>query len=89
VLLLRINLDKPVIDRTGLPGLYRFKVELDTSRMALRMVTSDANGNAINREPTGVDTFKAVETLGLKLEERREPIDVLVVDRMERTPTEN
>jgi uncharacterized protein (TIGR03435 family) len=87
--LLRLNLDKPVIDRTGLKGLYRFKVELDTSRMALRMVTRDVNGNPINREPTGVDTLKAVEGLGLKLEERRDPMDVLVVDKIERTPTEN
>ena len=89
VSLLRVNLDKPIIDRTGLTGLYRFKVELDASLMALRILTTDVNGNPINREPTGVDTFKAVESLGLKLEERREPIDVLVVDKIERTPTEN
>lgn len=49
----------------------------------------DVNGNAIVREPTGADTFKAVEGLGLKLEERREPLDVLVVDTINRTPTEN
>jgi uncharacterized protein (TIGR03435 family) len=30
-----------------------------------------------------------VESLGLKLEERRTPIDVRVVDKIERTPTEN
>jgi uncharacterized protein (TIGR03435 family) len=89
VSLLRVNLDKPIIDRTGLTGLYRFKVELDVSLSALRIVTTDVNGNPINREPTGVDTFKAVESLGLRLEERRAPIDVLVVDRIERTPTDN
>lgn len=89
VSILRVNLDKPIIDRTGLTGLYRFKVELDASIMALRIVTTDVNGNPINREPTGVDTFKAVESLGLKLEQRRDPIDVLVVDKLERTPTEN
>ena len=77
--ILWVNLDKPIIDRTGLTGLYRFKVELDTSRALARTVM----------EPTGADTFKAVESLGLKLEDRREPIDVLVVDKIERAPTEN
>lgn len=87
--LLRLNLDKPVIDRTGLKGLYQFKVELDRDLVGSRIFTIDVNGNPIKREPTGVDTFKAVERLGLKLEERREPLDVLVVDKMERAPTEN
>ena len=40
-------------------------------------------------EPTGISTFKAVEGLGLKLDERRAPLDVLVIDRIERTPIEN
>jgi uncharacterized protein (TIGR03435 family) len=34
-------------------------------------------------------TFKAVEGLGLKLERRRGPVDVFVVDSMRRTPAEN
>jgi uncharacterized protein (TIGR03435 family) len=29
------------------------------------------------------------ETLGLKLESRKAPLDVIVVDRVERIPTEN
>jgi uncharacterized protein (TIGR03435 family) len=36
-----------------------------------------------------VSVFKAVEGLGLKLQERRAPVDVIVVDKIERTPTEN
>jgi uncharacterized protein (TIGR03435 family) len=30
-----------------------------------------------------------VESLGLKLEDRRSPFDVVVVDRIERNPLEN
>ena len=33
--------------------------------------------------------FSAIEELGLKLERRKEPLRVLVVDRMEKTPTSN
>ena len=86
--LLLLNVDRPVIDNTGLMGLYEFNVELDVSQMALRMLRTDVNGNSLN-EPTGVSTFKAVEGLGLKLEERRSPLDILVVDKIARTPTEN
>jgi len=86
--ILRLNLDRPVVDKTRLTGVYRFKVELDVSQMATRMVPRDVNGNPTN-EPTGVSTFKAVEGLGLRLEERRMPFGVLVVDKIERTPTEN
>jgi uncharacterized protein (TIGR03435 family) len=77
-----------VIDNTGLTGLYEFKVELDISQMALAFVKTDVNGRSLD-EPTGVSTFKAVEGLGLKLEERRSPVDILVVDRISRTPAEN
>ena len=33
--------------------------------------------------------FKAVQKLGLKLEARKAPFDTIVVDRIEKTPTEN
>jgi uncharacterized protein (TIGR03435 family) len=32
---------------------------------------------------------KAVQALGLRLERRRAPIDVIVVDSINRTPTDN
>jgi len=40
-------------------------------------------------ELPNISTAKAVEGLGLRLERRRSPIDVLVVDKIERTPTDN
>ena len=52
-------------------------------------MTTRADGTPIVREPTGVSTFKAIESLGLKLEERRVPLDFVVVESIERTPTEN
>jgi uncharacterized protein (TIGR03435 family) len=36
-----------------------------------------------------VSTVSAVEGLGLRLEKRRSPFDIIVVDNIERQPTEN
>jgi uncharacterized protein (TIGR03435 family) len=33
--------------------------------------------------------FKAVQKLGLNLQQTKAPIDTIVVDHMEKTPTEN
>ena len=86
--LLQVNLDRPVIDKTALTGVYQFKVELDRSVMAARVLSNlPPDRQRALTEPTGVSTFRAVENLGLRLEERRSPIDVLVVDKIERTPT--
>ena len=91
--ILTSNLDALVLDRTGLTGIYQFKIELpgDASviNMLLRTGTTHTNGGTPLTEPTGVSTFKAVEGLGLKLERRRAPLDVVVVDKILRAPTEN
>lgn len=71
-----------VIDMTGLKGSYQVKLEW----------TSDVN-RPIPAEidvGTGPSIFTAVqEQLGLKLESRRGPLDVLVVDHAEKAPAEN
>jgi uncharacterized protein (TIGR03435 family) len=90
---LTMNIDRPVIDRTGLAGVYQFKVELGANASAIRGllsagITTTVQGTPLN-EPTGVSTFKNLDALGLKLEERRAPIDVIVVDKITLTPTQN
>jgi uncharacterized protein (TIGR03435 family) len=69
-------LQTPVLDETGLKGEYYF---------ALRYAREDA--------PADVDALPLFETvqrdLGLKLERHKGPIEVLVVDRIERIPTGN
>lgn len=90
---LKTNLDRPVVDKTGLTGVYQFRIELDANLTNLRLfrgagLTTNARGEPID-VPTGVSTFNAVESLGLKLENRRSPFDVVVVDRIERNPIEN
>ena len=87
------NLDKPVVDKTGLTGVYQFKIELDANQSAIRGllnlgIKTNVRGEPIGM-PTGVSTFKAIESLGLKLEERRSPFDVVVVDKIAQAPVEN
>ena len=69
--------DGPVVDSSNLKGVYDFKLEWIT------------NGQA-NSGSAGPTMFDAVQDqLGLKLERRREPVEVLVIDKLDRTPTEN
>jgi len=72
---------RPVIDETGLEGQYDFRFDL------LSMLPPDL---APGQEPDVAAMVLAglPEQLGLKLESRKVPVDVLVVDRWEK-PGEN
>lgn len=87
------NVDKPVVDKTGLTGVYQFKIELDANQSAIRGLRNSGISTNVRGEPiglpTGVSTFKAIESLGLKLEERGSLFDVVVVDKIAQTPLEN
>jgi uncharacterized protein (TIGR03435 family) len=67
----------PVVDRSGLQGVYDFKLEWITAAQA-----RDGGSG-----PTMIDAVE--EQLGLKLERRREAVEVMVIDTLDRTPTEN
>ena len=50
--------------------------------------SGDAHGDPSG--PNGLSLFQALqEKLGLKLEARKSPVDILVVDSAEKVPTEN
>ncbi|HET9384753.1 MAG TPA: TIGR03435 family protein [Gemmatimonadales bacterium] len=91
--LLTSNLDQPVLDKTGLTGFYRFTVELPADASVLRTLRSAGIATTVDGTPigtpTGISAFKVIEGLGLRLERRREPFDVVVVDKMERRPIGN
>jgi uncharacterized protein (TIGR03435 family) len=82
---LAMTIGRPVFDKTELIGLYRLECELPFPAFVSRINA----GSGITSDPTGVSVFRAVEQLGLKLEPRRIPMDVTVVERIERVPTEN
>jgi uncharacterized protein (TIGR03435 family) len=75
------NFGRPVIDATGVGGRYDFALTYKTRN--LRLSVDPSTGTP---EPT---IFEAVKTIGLELEPRKAPIEVLVVDYVNKTPTEN
>jgi|SRR5215471_10935028 len=72
--------DQPVIDKTGLEGDFSFTLHWvpDVNPPVSRL---DVFG------PAGIQAIQ--DQLGLKMEAIRSPIEVLVLDHIDRTPTEN
>jgi bla regulator protein blaR1 len=80
-LMLNTGLDRPVTNRTGLEGRYSF--ELDFTR-GLPPPAADAPPDAA-AAPSGTSIFTAVrEQLGLRLDATRAPLDVVVIESIER-----
>lgn len=87
---------RPVLDQTGLTDEYDFTLEFTPQNARpvsiLRQPTPEhqsATDAAMIGQP-GMTIFQAVqEQLGLKLEAGKAPIDVLVFDHLDKTPTEN
>lgn len=75
------ELERVIVDKTGLKGVYDFQLEY--SREGLRPL-----GPAPAVQDPAPSLFTAVqEQLGLKLEPAKEPVDVIVVDSINKTPT--
>jgi uncharacterized protein (TIGR03435 family) len=76
-----------VLDRTGLPGRYSFTFQLPQKDLAAR--GGQAADSAPSSESSGPSIFTAVQDqLGLELVPTKAPVDVLVIDHVER-PSEN
>jgi uncharacterized protein (TIGR03435 family) len=75
-------LDKTVVDLTGLKGSYDFSVAWVGKQNLATDTTSD--------RPAGLTVFEAVDKqLGLKLATQKHPMPVLIIDHVDRKPTEN
>jgi uncharacterized protein (TIGR03435 family) len=72
------------LDHTGLTGEYDFKLDF---AMATRRNDPDVPGTDA---PDAPPVFAAVEDqLGLKLESKKLPFDVLVIDHIDKEPAAN
>lgn len=80
--ILEFDLDRPVIDQTGLAG--DFAIHLEWTREKDRTTTGDA---PVDQSRPSIFTALQ-EQLGLKLESVKAPVDVLVIDGVE-LPSEN
>jgi uncharacterized protein (TIGR03435 family) len=80
------DLATPVLDKTGLVGEYDFDFEYSREELAgFPRSLTDAP------EVTGTPTLRIAlqESLGLRLESKKGPVDMLVVDSGNKVPSEN
>jgi uncharacterized protein (TIGR03435 family) len=95
---------RPVVDMTGLKGNYQVAVEFSLAdamaaarAQGLNVPMPPPGGGAAGASPGleasdpggGSTVFASVKRLGLKLEPRKAPVEQLVVDHIEKTPTED
>jgi uncharacterized protein (TIGR03435 family) len=73
-------LEETVVDKTGIDGVYDFE---------LRWTRDDQPPDVV--EPGAAPSLLTAlqETLGLRLQPQKVPVEMFVVDRVERAPTEN
>jgi uncharacterized protein (TIGR03435 family) len=94
--------DRPVLDMTELKGDYQIVLDLSMADIlkvaratgalppgALPGVPAGASAADAASDPSSSSVFATVQKLGLKLEPRKEPIETIVIDRLEKAPTEN
>jgi uncharacterized protein (TIGR03435 family) len=94
-------LDKPVVDMTELKGHYQIAMDIPMeelmaiARKAGAMVPSPGGGGDAARAPAesasepGGSIFASVQQLGLRLESRKTQLEHIVIDHVEKMPTEN
>lgn len=66
--------DRPVVDMTGISGVYEFDLEWSAE-------------NSVNDIPSLPTVLQ--EKLGLRLESRKTNVDIYVIDHISRVPSEN
>jgi len=76
----RGQFDRPVVDATGLKGRYDSHIDMST-------IAAANPRDRMEVESAFITSME--EQMGLKIESRKQEVDVLVVDHAEKTPTEN
>jgi uncharacterized protein (TIGR03435 family) len=85
--LLSRMMGRQVVDATGLDGVFDFTLRWSPDES---QKTPPPDDGAPPVASSGPSLFSALqEQLGLKLESRKEPVEILVVDHVERAPVEN
>lgn len=90
-------LDRPVIDMTDLKGTYDMVLDLTPEdRMAMLIRSAVAAGVVLPPQAlalidngSSASLVNALKKAGLTLEPRKTPLDVLVIDQIQKMPTEN
>jgi len=89
--------DRPVVDMTGLTGTYDVLLNFTEEDYRSMLIRSAINAGVVlppqarqlMEAASGDSIASAMQAAGLKLEARKAPIDVLVIDHAEKTPSAN
>src|ERR1700733_15363779 len=92
-------MDRPVVDMTELKGNYHVVLDLSMDDLknaakaaGMGAMMASAEGGKPSGEasdPSGSSIFMSMQQMGLKLEARKAPLPVIVIDHLEKSPTEN
>jgi uncharacterized protein (TIGR03435 family) len=89
--------DRPIVDMTDLAGAYDVSLPVTDEDYRVMLIHAGVNAG-VSLPPQalrlldGASTpslFDALQKLGLKLDARKAPLDMVVVDDVRKTPTEN
>jgi uncharacterized protein (TIGR03435 family) len=86
--------DRPIVDMTELKGNYNMSFELPMAdviaaqRAAAGMAAAPSSTATEASDPVG-SIYTVIQSLGLKLEPRKLPLLMIIVDKAEKMPTEN
>lgn len=82
-------LGRPVVDMTALTGRYDLDLEYSAEdAIGMRMASPSLEPLPAATEPGG-SIFGSIQQFGLRLDFRKVPLNAIVVDHAEKTPTEN
>ena len=83
------QLDRTVVDKTSLRGNYNFTLKWTPDDSELPEFKEPAGAQGSPPDSSGPSIFTAIqEQLGLKLESQKGPVEILVIDHVEK-PSEN
>lgn len=82
------ELNLPLLDKTGLTGMYEISIPVPGEWIRSAMPGRYRNPESAS-DPAGVNMTKSLERLGLKLDKSKAPVGRLIVDHVEKVPTEN
>ena len=77
-----------VVDQTGMKGNYQIAYDCPVPRPQTPVSTGTAAGTIPPDPQDGSPLFRSLDELGLKLEKRKLPMDIYVIDHIE-VPSDN
>jgi uncharacterized protein (TIGR03435 family) len=87
------QLKMPVVDKTGLTGKYDFHVEFSPDLAGMGVPPPSGGGSVagpLTGDESGPDMMTAIrQQLGLRLDAKKMPVEMIVIEHVDKVPTEN